>query len=225
MLLLRYLKDRETNVKNEILSGLTVSLALIPEAVAFSIIAGVNPSIGIFTSFIMAFITSLLGGRPGMVSGATGAIAVVIVSLVIRHGTEYLFAAVVLMGLIQIAFGLLRLGKFIRLVPQAVVYGFLNGLAIVIFMSQLDQFKAPGPEGDLHWLNGQSLWMMLGLVALTIAIIVGLPKLTKAFPSSLAAILVISALVIGFNLETKTVGDIAPISASFPGFSVAQGSS
>src|SRR5690606_17318698 len=181
------------NPKDEILSGLTVALALVPEAVAFSLIANVSPLIGLYTAFIIGLITSIMGGRPGMISGATGAIAVVTVGLVISHGVEYLFAAVVLMGLIQVVVGDLKLGKLIRLVPHPVMFGFLNGLAIVIFMSQFAQFKTIGAGGVEEWMSGPQLYLMLGLVVLTMAIIYFLPKITKAFPSSLAAILVISA--------------------------------
>ena len=156
MVFIKKLKEKQYNIKNEVLSGLTVSLALVPEAVAFSLIASVSPLIGLYSAFFLGLITAVLGGRPGMISGATGAIAVVIVSLVLRHGVEYLFAAVILMGLIQITIGTLRLGKFIRLVPHAVMFGFVNGLAIVIFMSQLDQFKSIGEDGALHWLTGSA---------------------------------------------------------------------
>ncbi|UII30603.1 SulP family inorganic anion transporter [Fulvivirga ulvae] len=218
MTFIQQLKTKGFNPKNEILSGLTVALALVPEAVAFSIIADVSPLIGLYTAFIIGLITSLLGGRPGMISGATGAIAVVVVSLVARHGVEYLFAAVVLMGIIQIIIGVLRMGKFIRLVPQPVIYGFLNGLALVIFLSQLAQFKIEDENGAEHWLQGEPLFIMLGLVMVTMAIIHFLPKLTKAFPSSLAAILSISALVIFAGIPTKTVGDIASIAGGLPEF-------
>lgn len=155
-----------------------------------------------------------------MISGATGAVAVVIVSLAISHGVEYIFAAVVLAGLIQILAGLFRLGKFIRLVPQPVMFGFVNGLAIVIFMAQLDQFKVSDPDGVLSWMTGSQLGMMLGLVAITMLIIWGLPKITKVIPASLTAILVVSLVVIGFNLDTKTVGDIASVKGGFPPFHI-----
>ncbi len=211
-------KQRDYNLKNEILSGLTVALALVPEAVAFALIAGVSPLVGLYAAFTIGLIASILGGRPGMISGATGAIAVVVVALVAEHGVEYLFAAVVLMGLIQIAVGILKLGKLIRLVPHPVMFGFVNGLAIIIFMSQLDQFKVTGEGGVLEWMSGMQLYTMLGLVALTIAIIVGLPKLTKAVPASLVAILTIAAIVIGFGIDTKTVGDIASIKGGLPAF-------
>jgi len=222
MFFIEKLKSKKLNVKNEVLSGLTVSLALVPEAVAFSLIACVSPLVGLYSAFILGIITAIFGGRPGMISGATGAIAVVIVSLVIRHGVEYLFAAVVLMGLIQMTIGLLKLGKFIRLVPHSVMYGFVNGLAIVIFMAQLSQFKIADASGEMHWLSGQALWVMLGFVVLTMAIIYFLPKLTKAIPAPLTAILVVSGIIIWFGIPTKTVGDIASISGGLPKFHLPQ---
>lgn len=197
--------------KTEILSGITVALALVPEAVAFALIAGLSPLTGLYAAVVMALVTSVFGGRPGMISGATGAVAVVLVSLVQSHGVEYVFAAVVLAGFIQILFGLLRLGKFIRLVPHPVIFGFVNGLAIIIFMSQLAQFK----DASGNWLEGSALYLLLGLVALTMFIIHFLPKLTKVVPSSLAAILIIFGLVTFFNLDTRTVGDIASIKGGF----------
>ena len=202
--------------KTEILSGITVALALVPEAVAFALIAGLSPLTGLYAAVVMALITSVFGGRPGMISGATGAVAVVLVSLVQSHGVEYVFAAVILAGLIQILFGLLRLGKFIRLVPHPVIFGFVNGLAIIIFMSQLAQFK----DASGNWLEGSALYLLLGLVALTMLIIHFLPKLTKVVPSSLAAILIIFGLVTFFNLDTRTVGDIASIKGGFLPFHV-----
>lgn len=212
---------QQVDYKNEILSGLTVALALIPEAIAFAFIAGLSPLTGLYAAFTIGLVTSIFGGRPGMISGATGAVAVVIVSLAKSHGVEYIFAAVVLAGIIQMLAGLFRLGKFIRLVPHPVMFGFVNGLAIVIFMSQLVQFKTTGADGALQWMSGSSLYIMLGLVLLTMLIIWGLPKLTKLVPSSLVAILVISAIVIGFNIDTRTVGDMASIKGGFPPFHVA----
>ncbi len=202
--------------KTEILSGLTVALALVPEAVAFALIAGLSPLTGLYAAVVMALITSVFGGRPGMISGATGAVAVVLVSLVQSHGVEYVFAAVVLAGLFQIIFGLLRLGKFIRLVPHPVIFGFVNGLAIIIFLSQLAQFK----DASGNWLEGSKLYLLLGLVILTMLIIHFLPKLTKIIPSSLAAILMIFGLVSFFNLDTRTVGDIASIKGGFLPFHI-----
>ncbi|MDE3124996.1 MAG: SulP family inorganic anion transporter, partial [Bacteroidota bacterium] len=201
--------SQRVDYKTEVLSGLTVALALIPEAVAFSIIAGLSPLTGLYAAFVMGLVTSILGGRPAMISGATGAIAVVIVALAKSHGVEYVFATVILAGILQVIAGLLKLGKFIRLVPHSVMFGFLNGLAIVIFMSQMVQFKQADINGVLHWMQGWYLFVMLGLVLLTMLIIWGLPRITKAFPSSLAAILVVSGIVIVFNIDTKTVGDIA----------------
>ncbi|MFC3416277.1 SulP family inorganic anion transporter [Algoriphagus hitonicola] len=208
--------SQRVDYKTEILSGLTVALALIPEAVAFALIAGLSPLTGLYAAFVMGLVTSILGGRPGMISGATGAIAVVIVTLAATHGVEYVFAAVVLSGLIQILAGSLRLGKLIRLVPHPVIFGFVNGLAIIIFMSQLDQFK--GMDGN--WLTGTPLYILLGLVLLTMLIIWGLPKLTKAVPASLTAIVVVFGLVLALGIDTKTVGDIASIKGGFPPFHI-----
>lgn len=210
---------QKVDYKIEILAGLTVALALIPEAVAFSMIAGVPPLVGLYAAFMMGFVTSILGGRPGMISGATGAVAVVIAALAKTHGLEYVFATVILAGLLQISVGLLKLGKLIRLVPHPVMFGFVNGLAVIIFLSQLDQFKTVA-NGQAVWLTGQPLYLMLGLVGLTIAIMVFLPRLTKAVPSSLAAIIVVFLIVTGFNIDTKTVGDIASISGGFPPFHI-----
>ncbi len=204
--------------RNDILSGLTVALALVPEAVAFAFVAGVGPLVGLYAAFMVGLITAVAGGRPGMISGATGALAVVMVSLVAQHGVEYLFAAVVLMGVIQMAVGLLKLGKFIRIVPHPVMLGFVNGLAIVIFLAQLNNFKVADAAGKLQWMQGQSLWIMLGLVALTMAIIQFLPKLTKAVPASLAAIVAVSLLVIFVGMDSRTVGDMASIAGGLPAF-------
>ena len=211
---------QKVDYKIEVLSGLTVALALVPEAIAFALIAGLSPLTGLYAAFTIGLITSIFGGRPGMISGATGAVAVVIVALAKSHGVEYIFATVVLAGIIQVTAGVLRLGKFIRLVPHPVMFGFVNGLAIVIFLSQLDQFKTMGTAGMLQWMEGPSLWIMLGLVLLTMFIIWGMPKLTKAIPSSLTAILVVSAIAIGFGIDTKTVGDIASIQGGFPPFHI-----
>ncbi len=202
----------------DILSGLTVALALVPEAVAFAFVAGVNPLTGLYAAFMVGLVTACIGGRPGMISGATGALAVVMVTLVADHGVEYLFAAVILMGILQVGAGMLRLGKFIRIVPYPVMLGFVNGLAIVIFLAQLGQFKERGTDGVLTWLSGGTLYTMLALVALTLSIIYFLPKLTRAVPSSLAAIVTVTLLVIGFNLDTRTVGDMAAIGGGFPPF-------
>ena len=163
--------------QHDVLSGLTVALALVPEAVAFAFVAGVDPMVGLYAAFIMGLVTAILGGRPGMISGATGAMAVVMVSLVAEHGVQYLFAAILLTGLIQVLAGVFKLGKFIRMVPHPVMIGFVNGLAIVIFLAQLGQFKVPDLQGNLVWLEGSSLYLMLALVALTMAIIHFLPKI------------------------------------------------
>jgi len=216
----RLFRPAQANLKDEVLSGLTVALALVPEAVAFSLIAGVSPLIGLYTAFIIGLITSILGGRPGMISGATGAIAVVVVALVATHGVEYLFAAVVVMGLIQIIVGVLKLGKLIRLVPHPVMFGFVNGLAIVIGMAQFTQFKVELSDGTLAWMTGTPLLVMIGLVLVTMLIIKFLPKLTTAFPSALAAILFISGIVIFFQVDTKTVGDLASIKGGLPVFHI-----
>ncbi len=207
---------QKVDYKTEVLSGLTVAIALVPEAVAFALIAGLSPLTGLYAAFVMGLVTSVLGGRPGMISGATGAVAVVIAALAISHGPEYIFATVILAGILQMLAGFLRLGKFMRLVPHPVIFGFVNGLAIIIFMAQLDQFK----DGAGHWLTGSSLYIILGLTLLTMLIIWGLPKLTKAVPSSLIAILVISGIVIGLGVDTKTVGDIASIKGGFPPFHI-----
>ncbi|MFL0797214.1 MAG: SulP family inorganic anion transporter [Cellvibrionaceae bacterium] len=212
--------DNRVSAQKDLLSGLTVSLALVPEAVAFAFVANVDPLVGLYAAFIVGLITSLLGGRPGMISGATGALAVVMVALVLDHGVEYLFATVVLMGILQILAGIFKLGKFIRMVPHPVMLGFVNGLAIVIFLAQLKQFQVPDADGIDQWMTGSALWLMLGLTAGTMAIIHFLPKLTTAIPSSLAAILVISLAVIGLNLDTRTVGDVASIAGGLPNFHV-----
>jgi SulP family sulfate permease len=211
----------------DVLSGLTVALALVPEAVAFAFVAGVDPLVGLYAAFIVGLITAVFGGRPGMISGATGALAVVMVSLVALHGVEYLFATVVLMGLIQIFVGIMRWGKFIRLVPHPVMLGFVNGLAIVIFLAQLGQFKVPGTAeasghgvGGGEWLSGGPMALMLGLVVLTMAIIYFIPKLTNAIPAPLAGIGIVAAIVIGFGLDVPVVGDLASIEGGLPPFHI-----
>ncbi|MDE4190710.1 SulP family inorganic anion transporter [Phaeobacter gallaeciensis] len=204
-------------VRTELLSGLTVALALVPEAVAFAFVAGVHPLVGLYAAFMVGLITALIGGRPGMISGATGALAVVMVALVAEHGVEYLFATVVLMGILQVIAGVMHWGKFIRLVPHPVMLGFVNGLAIVIFLAQLTQFKVPG-SGGTEWLSGLSLYMMLGLVALTMAIIWGTPKITSVIPAPLAGIGIVAVIVIAFGLDVPRVGDLASIEGGFPAF-------
>jgi len=202
-----------TGVKDDVLSGLTVALALVPEAVAFAFVAGVHPLVGLYAAFMVGLITSLVGGRPGMISGATGSMAVVMVALVAQHGVEYLFATVVLTGILQIGFGAAKFGKFIRMVPYPVMLGFVNGLAIVIFLAQIPQFKVDG-----NWMQGTDLYIMLGLVALTMAMMYLLPKLTRAVPAGLVAIVGLSCVVIFGHIDTKTVGDIAHIGGVFPPF-------
>jgi sulfate permease, SulP family len=209
-----------TSLRTNVLSGLTVSLALVPEAIAFALVAHVSPLTGLYAAFIVCLVTAALGGRPGMISGATGALAVVMVALVSQHGVEYLFATVVLMGILQLLFAALRLGKLIRMVPHSVMLGFVNGLAIVIFMAQFGHFKVMGADGSLQWMSGQALWVMLGLVALTMAIIYLLPRLTTVVPSSLAAILIVAALVSLLGIDTKTVGDMGSIAGGLPQFHV-----
>lgn len=208
--------SQKVNYKTEILSGITVALALVPEAIAFALIAGLSPLTGLYAAFVMGLVTSILGGRPGMISGATGAVAVVIVSLAADYGVEYVFAAVILAGILEMAAGFLRLGKLMRLVPHPVIFGFVNGLAIIIFISQLDQFKSP----DGSWLSGSPLFIFLGLVLFTMVIIWGLPKLSKVVPSSLIAILAVFGLVLAFGIDTRTIGDIASIQGGFPPFHI-----
>ena len=214
-------------VRTELLSGLTVALALVPEAVAFAFVAGVNPLVGLYAAFLVGLITALIGGRPGMISGATGALAVVMVALVAQHGVEYLFATVVLMGILQVFAGAMHWGKFIRLVPHPVMLGFVNGLAIVIFLAQMTQFKVPGSvESTGHgttggeWLTGMPLYLMLGLVVLTMFIIWVMPKITKIIPAPLAGIVVVAAVVIGFGLDVPRVGDMASIEGGLPAFHI-----
>ncbi len=208
-----------SRVRIELLSGLTVALALVPEAVAFAFVAGVHPLVGLYAAFLVGLITALIGGRPGMISGATGALAVVMVSLVAKHGVEYLFATVVLMGILQIIAGVMRWGKFIRLVPHPVMLGFVNGLAIVIFLAQMTQFKDPS-TGGADYLSGGALYMMLGLVALTMAIIWVTPKITKIIPAPLAGIAVVAGLVIALGIDVPRVADMASIEGGLPAFHI-----
>lgn len=225
-----FIRKRAANAKDDILSGLTVSLALVPEAVAFAFVAGVDPLVGLYAAFMIGLITSIFGGRPGMISGATGALAVVMVSLV-KEGNEmgidgesaglyYLFATVILMGVIQVLAGVFKLGKFVRLIPHPVMMGFVNGLAIVIFLSQLNMFPDLIPDGVSFWgdmgtwftelfnnlTTKGNFWIMLLLVGLTMAIMFGLPKITKKVPEALIAILVVSAIAIFGNMDVATVG-------------------
>ncbi|MGK0367195.1 MAG: SulP family sulfate permease [Thermoproteota archaeon] len=212
-----FTKAKKT-LKNDVLSGLTVALALIPEAVAFSFVAGVDPLVGLYAAFIIGLITAIFGGRPGMISGATGALAVVIVALVAQHGVEYLFATVVLMGVLQMLAGYLRLGKFVRLIPHPVMLGFVNGLAIIIFLAQLVQFKFKNAQGISQWLEPKDMTIMLVLVAVTMFITHFLPKLTKAIPSSLVAIITVTAIVHLGGVDTRTVIDMASVKGGLPTF-------
>ncbi len=215
-------ENSTANIKNDVLSGLTVALALVPEAVAFAILAHLPAIVGLYAAFTVGLIAAMIGGRPGMISGATGAIAVVVGSLVLQHGAEYLFAAVVVMGAIQILFGILKLGKFIRLVPHPVFLGFVNGLAMVIFLAQLEHFKVELPDGTKEWVTGSTLYIMLALIALTMAIIKFLPRLTTFIPSTLAAIIIGTLITLGLshylNIDTRSVGDIESIKGTFPPF-------
>ena len=210
---------QKVDYKIEILAGLTVAMTMIPESLSFAILAGFPPLVGLYGAFIMGLITAIFGGRPGLISGGAGATVIVLIALMKSHGLEYVFGAIALAGVIQILVGLFKLGKFIRLVPNPVMYGFVNGLAVVIFMSQFEQFKQV-TNGTSEWLSETPLFTMAALVALTIAIILIFPKITKAIPASLVAILVVFALVIGFNIETKQVADIASISGSLPPFHI-----
>lgn len=238
---------QKLNYKNEILAGFTVAMTMIPESLSFAILAGLSPLTGLYAAFLMGLITAVLGGRPGMVSGGAGATVVTLIALMQSHGVEYVFAAVALAGILQMTVGIFKLGKFIRLVPQPVMYGFVNGLAIIIFMAQIEQFKIHTTSGaagtsaaaagisatgagisaagamaasGTHWLTGTALWTMIALVALTIAIVYVVPKITKAVPASLVAIIVIFAIVLGFGIDTKTVKDIASVSGGFPPFHI-----
>jgi SulP family sulfate permease len=210
---------QKVNYRTEILAGLTVAMTMIPESLSFAILAGFPPLVGLYAAFIMGLVTAIFGGRPGMVSGGAGATVIVLIALMQSSGLEYVFAAVALAGVLQILVGLFKLGKFIRLVPQPVMFGFVNGLAIIIFMSQLEQFKTM-VNGESVWLSGNPLFIMLGLVLLTIAIVLFFPKITKAVPASLVAIVVVFGLVLGLGIQTKTVADIASISGGFPPFHI-----
>tara|TARA_R110002096_G_scaffold416576_3_gene619746 strand:+ start:193252 stop:194823 length:1572 start_codon:yes stop_codon:yes gene_type:complete len=206
--------------RTEILAGLTVALALVPEAVAFSFVAGVHPLVGLYAAFIVGLITATFGGRPGMISGATGALAVVMVALVATHGVQYLFATVILMGIIQILAGIFKLGKFIRMVPHPVMLGFVNGLAIVIFLAQLGQFKVEDALGNQSWMSGLPLYLTLGLVVLTMFIIWAAPKLIRSVPAPLLGIVAVSLVVIGLDIDVPRVGDLASIKGSLPSFAI-----
>jgi SulP family sulfate permease len=207
-------------INTDVLSGLTVSLALVPEAVAFAFVAGVAPLVGLYAAFSVGLITAIFGGRPGMISGATGALAVVMVALVAEHGVSYLFATVILMGALQLLAGFLRWGKFIRMVPHPVMLGFVNGLAIVIGLAQIEQFKITGANGDKVWLSGDTLFLTLALVVGTMVLIWATPRLTRLVPAPLVAIGTITAVVIGFDLDVQRVGDMASLSGGLPSFAV-----
>ncbi|MEQ8239902.1 MAG: SulP family inorganic anion transporter [Cyclobacteriaceae bacterium] len=227
------------NPKNDILSGLTVALALVPEAVAFAFVAGIDPLVGLYGAFMMGIVTALFGGRPGMISGATGAMAVVMVHLIQQGnivgdalavpienlGLQWLFITLLFVGGIQILAGVFRLGKFVRLIPHSVMMGFVNGLAIVIFLSQLGLFKK-NFNGNITWMSGQELWIMLGLVGVTMAIMFFLPKITKKIPSALTAIIVVAAITIFGDLNVSTVGSFikdgggSGLEGSLPSFQI-----
>ena len=211
--------SQKVNYKTELLAGLTVAMTMIPESLSFAILAGFPPLVGLYGAFIMGLVTSIFGGRPGLISGGAGATVIVLIALMKSHGLEFVFGAIALAGVLQIIVGLFKLGKFIRLVPHSVMFGFVNGLAVVIFMSQLEQFKTV-VDGQTVWLTGPALLVMAGLVALTIAIVVFLPKITKAIPASLVAIMVVFAIVSGFGIETRKIIDIASVSGSLPTFHI-----
>lgn len=213
--------NQKVNFKNELLAGLTVAMTMIPESLSFAILAGLSPLTGLYAAFLMGLVTAIFGGRPAMVSGGAGATVVVLMALAASHGVEYLFAAVILAGIFQMLVGLFKLGKFVRLIPQPVMYGFLNGLAVIIFMSQVAQFKFK-ENGIEHWMQGNELFIMIGLTLLTIAIVLVLPKFTKTIPASLVAILVVFALVYFLNIDTKRVIDIASVQGTFPPFNIPQ---
>ncbi|MDU9414240.1 SulP family inorganic anion transporter [Pseudomonas sp. zfem005] len=206
---------KPARIRADVLAGLTTSFALVPECIAFALVAQLNPLMGLYGAIIICTLTALFGGRPGMVSGAAGSMAVVIVALVVQHGVQYLLATVLLGGVIMMAFGLLRLGKLVRMVPHPVMLGFVNGLAIIIALAQLEHFKA----GEA-WLSGMPLATMLGLVALTMAIVYLLPRLTRAIPPALAAILGVGLLVYFIGLPTRTLGDMAHIAGGLPAFAL-----
>lgn len=211
--------SQKVNYKTEILAGLTVAMTMIPESLSFAILAGFPPLMGLYAAFIAGLVTAIFGGRPGMISGGAGATVIVLIALMKSDGLEYVLAAVALAGIVQISIGALKLGKFIRLVPHPVMFGFVNGLAIIIFMSQMDQFQF-SVDGQMEWLTGTPMLIMGGLVALTIGIVVLLPKITKAVPSSLVAIIIVFLLVYFFGIDTKTVKDIASVEGGFPPFHI-----
>lgn len=212
--------SQKINLKNELLAGLTVAMTMIPESLSFAILAGLSPLTGLYAAFMMGLVTAVFGGRPGMVSGGAGATIVVLIALIKSHGVEYLFSAIILGGLLQICVGVFKLGKFVRLIPQPVMYGFLNGLAVIIFMAQVEQFKIIDANGNAEWMQGLQFYIMAGLTILTVAVVYFFPKITKIVPASLVAILVIFGLVSGLGIKTKTVADIASVSGSLPSFHI-----
>lgn len=211
---------RSISLKNEVFAGLTVAMTMIPESLSFAILAGLSPLTGLYAAFLMGLVTAIFGGRPGLVSGGAGATVVVLMALAASHGVDYLFAAVILAGLFQLLVSVFKWAKFVRLIPQPVMYGFLNGLAIIIFMAQVVQFKVTDASGVSSWLGGVPLYSMLGLTAITILIVWLFPKFSKSIPSSLVAILVVFGLVMLFGVETRTVRDIASVSGSLPNFKI-----
>jgi sulfate permease, SulP family len=210
---------QKVDYKTEVLAGLTVAMTMIPESLSFAILAGFPPLMGLYAAFIMGIVTAIFGGRPGLVSGGAGATVIVLIALMKSNGLDYVFAAVALAGVIQIGVGVFKLGKFIRLVPQPVMFGFVNGLAVIIFWSQISQFKILGTD---TYMTGIPLYIMAGLVLLTIAIVVGFPKISKAVPSSLVAIIVVFVLVVVFKIDTRTVSDIASVAGGFPPLHIPQ---
>ena len=212
--------DQKINWRIEILAGLTVAMTMIPESLSFAILAGFPPLSGLYAAFIAGLVAAMFGGRPGLISGGAGATVVTLIGLIKLHGLDYAFAAVAMAGVIQLIVGIFKWAKYIRLVPSSVMYGFVNGLAVIIFSAQLEQFKTTAPDGQMEWLTGTPMMIMAGLVALTVLITWLFPKISKAVPSSLMAIIVVFTIVLVFGIETKTVGDISPISGSLPPFHI-----
>jgi len=219
MTFLKYFAPNKLNYKNEILAGLTVAMTMIPESLSFAILAGLSPLVGLYGAFIMGIVTAIFGGRPAMVSGGAGATVITLIALNVLHGEQYIFATIILAGIFQFFIGVFKYGRFVRLIPQPVMYGFLNGLAVVIFLSQIEQFKFSA-NGITSWLSGTPLYIMLILTLLTVVIMFSFSKMTKVIPASLVAIIVVFALVLGFGIETKTVGDIAQIKGELPVFHI-----
>ena len=212
--------DQKINWRIEILAGLTVAMTMIPESLSFAILAGFPPLSGLYAAFIAGLVAAMFGGRPGLISGGAGATVVTLIGLIKLHGLDYAFAAVAMAGVIQLIVGIFKWAKYIRLVPSSVMYGFVNGLAVIIFSAQLEQFKTAAPDGQMEWLTGTPMMIMARLVALTVLITWLFPKISKAVPSSLMAIIVVFTIVLVFGIETKTVGDISPISGSLPPFHI-----